>query len=131
MIGSTRQVQVYAYGQPTDLRRGYDGLSALVRHSMGRDPVAGDMYAFISRNRKRAKVLYWDGTGLCILSKRLERGHFSAPWHFALAGEVTLTLSELTLLLEGSDAIGRVSLSPKPFLHKKTCVQNSADYTCK
>jgi transposase len=74
MIGSTRQVTVYAYSQPADLRRGFDGLSALVREAMGRDELSGDLYVFVSRDRRRAKVLLWDGTGLCVYAKRLERG---------------------------------------------------------
>ena len=70
MIGSTRQVSVYAYGAPVDMRKGFDGLSALVMNDLGRDPLAGDFYVFANRTRRRAKVLLWDGTGLCIYAKR-------------------------------------------------------------
>ncbi len=115
MIGSTRQLRVFAYRSPADLRNGYDGLGALVSHAMKQDPLGGDLFVFISKNRKRAKVLYWDGTGLCLLCKRLEQGHFSAPWKSAHNGPVTLTLSELTLLLEGSDVLARLPLSPPAF----------------
>jgi len=66
VIGSTRQVVVYAFGGPVDLRKGFDGLSALVTHGLRRDPLSGDLFVFVSRTRKRAKVLLWDGTGLCI-----------------------------------------------------------------
>ncbi|MBU1947578.1 MAG: IS66 family insertion sequence element accessory protein TnpB [Candidatus Eisenbacteria bacterium] len=66
MIGSTRKGVVYAYTEPADLRKGYDGLSALVSQGLKRDPLSGEVYLFVSRNRKRAKVLLWDGTGLCI-----------------------------------------------------------------
>ena len=57
MIGSTRNVHVYAYAEPCDLRLGYDGLFAKARDKIGRDPTTGHMFLFVSRNRKRAKVL--------------------------------------------------------------------------
>jgi transposase len=66
VIGSTRQVAVWAYGAPADLRNGFDGLSALVGQGLGRDPLSGDCYLFVNATRKRAKVLLWDGTGLCL-----------------------------------------------------------------
>ncbi len=59
--GRRRRVRVYAYGGPTDLRKGYDGLSALVTHTLGPDPLSGELHLFVSRNRKRAEVLLWDG----------------------------------------------------------------------
>lgn len=116
MIGSTRQVTVYAYSQPADLRRGFDGLSALVRETMGRDELSGDLYVFVSRDRRRAKVLLWDGTGLCVYAKRLERGRFACLWGQKGAAQVRLTVSELQLFLEGSTLVGRVPLSPPAFV---------------
>ena len=116
MIGSTRQVTVYAYSQPADLRRGFDGLSALVRESMGRSELSGDLYVFLSRDRRRAKVLLWDGTGLCVYAKRLERGRFACLWSQKSSPQVQLTVSELQLFLEGSRLVGRVPLSPPAFV---------------
>ncbi len=112
MIGSTRQVTVYAYTQPTDMRKSFDALSALVTYALERDPLSGDLFLFVSRNRKRAKVLLWDGTGLCVYAKRLEQGSFTALW--ALPGDepARLTMSELQLLLEGTDLVGHWPLSP-------------------
>ena len=66
--------------------------------------------------RKRAKVLLWDGTGLCIYAKRLEGGRFACLWREADAHVVRLTMSELQLFLEGSTLVGRVALSPPPFI---------------
>lgn len=107
---------VYAYGAPVDMRKGYDGLYGLVREGLGRNPLSGDLYLFVSRNRTRAKVLLWDGTGLCIYAKRLERGRFACLWS---AGDaVELSPSELQLFLEGCDLIGKVRLSP-PALSEK------------
>ncbi len=116
MIGSTRQVTVWAYGAPADLRKGFDGLSALVSQALGQDPLSGDCYLFVNATRKRAKVLLWDGTGLCIYAKRLERGRFACLWRDAAARRVRLTISELQLFLEGSTLVGRVALSPAPFI---------------
>ena len=117
MIGSTRQVTVYAYGAPVDMRKGFDGLSALVMNDLGRDPLTGDFYVFTNRTRKRAKVLLWDGTGLCIYAKRLEQGRFACLWRESSAtAPLRLTMSELQLFLEGSAFVGRMPLSPAPFI---------------
>ena len=116
MIGSTRQVSVRAYGAAADLRKGFDGLSALVTHALERDPLSGDCYLFVSATRKRVKVLLWDGTGLCIYAKRLEQGRFACLWRDATARVVRLTMSELQLFLEGSTLVGRIALSPAPFV---------------
>jgi transposase len=116
MIGSTRQVTVWASGAPADLRKGFDGLSGLVTERLRQDPLSGDCYLFVNATRKRAKVLLWDGTGLCIYAKRLERGRFACLWRDAAAAVVRLTMSELQLFLEGSALVGRVTLSPAPFV---------------
>jgi transposase len=120
VIGSTRQVAVWAYGAPADLRKGFDGLSALVTLGLDRDPLSGDCYLFVNATRKRAKVLLWDGTGLCIYAKRLEQGRFACLWRDATARVVRLTMSELQLFLEGSALVGRIALSPAPFVVEKT-----------
>lgn len=115
MIGSTRQVRVFAYGSPADMRKGFDGLFGLVTRELGRDVLAGDMFLFVSKTRRRAKVLLWDGTGLCIYAKRLERGRFTAPWAREGNAALEMTVSELALFLEGSTLAGKVALSPAPF----------------
>jgi len=112
VIGSTRNVRVYAAPAPTDLRKGFDGLLALARDVIRQEPLSGHLFLFVAKNRKRAKVLFWDGTGLCIFHKRLEQGRFVAPWERA---ELTMTPSELALLLEGSTHV-RAVLSPSSFL---------------
>ena len=112
MIGIRSRARVYAYASPTDMRKAYEGLSAIVRNELGRDPLSGDLYVFCNRLRNRAKVLYWDGTGLCVYAKRLERGRFASLWRDVEHGELALTESELRLFLEGCDLIGRVTLSP-------------------
>jgi transposase len=120
-----RRVAVYAYTQSTDMRKGFDGLSALVTEGLHRDPLSGDVYIFVSRDRVRAKVLHWDGTGLCIYAKRLERGRFAQLWPDDGDTPVTLTVSELDLFLEGSTLVGRVALSP-PALTQFSLASNRA-----
>ena len=114
MIGSTRQVRVFAYGEPCDMRKQYDSLAVLVTGAMGHLILSGDLFVFVGKNRRRAKVLYFDGTGLCLFAKRLERGRFAALWEKRAAGQkpFAMTQSELALFLEGSDAVGRIALSP-------------------
>lgn len=115
MIGSTRNLAVWACPEPIDLRNGYDGLAAMVSGKLRCDPLSGDCFLFVNRTRTRAKVLLWDGTGLCIYQKRLEEGRFASLWRRERGGVVELTMSELALFLEGSRAMERVKLSPERF----------------
>jgi transposase len=116
MIGSTRTLRVWAYPAPADLRKGFDGLAGLVTVQLRQDPLGGDCFLFVNRHRTRAKVLLWDGTGLCVYHKRLEQGRFAALWPrdggAAGAPRRTLTLSELTLFLEGCTLLTRTALAP-------------------
>jgi transposase len=107
-----RRVQVFAYTRPTDMRKGFDGLCALVTQGLQRDPLSGDVFIFVSRDRIRAKTLQWDGTGLCLYAKRLERGRFASLWREEDETPITLTISELDLFLDGSTLVGRVALAP-------------------
>jgi transposase len=84
---------------------------------MKRELLTGDLFLFVSHDRKRAKVLYFDGTGLCLLSKRLEKGKFSPLWKRKRAGGLELSLSELSLFIEGSESVGRLPLSPALLTH--------------
>ena len=109
IFGSTQRVRVFVYREPVDMRKAYDTLGALVEGPMKKSLLSGDVFAFIGRTRKRAKALYFDGTGLCLLSKRLEVGHFAAPWKRPGEGPIQLTMNELALLFEGSELALRVS----------------------
>ncbi len=115
MIGSTRNLRVFAYARPADMRKGFDGLCGIVTRELQADPLSGDVFLFVSADRRRAKALVWDGTGLCIYAKRLEQGRFTALWSASRSGAVELTMTELSLFLEGSSLVGRVPLSPAPF----------------
>lgn len=111
MIALSRGVPVFAYSEIVDMRKSFDTLAAIVREHMKRDVLDGAVFVFVGRDRRRAKVLYWDGTGLCVLAKRLAKGRFAAPWE-KKATTLEWTTSELALFLEGSEHVGRIALSP-------------------
>lgn len=116
MIGPNRQVRVYVYREPVDMRKAYDSLSALVSGSLKKSVTTGDVFVFVGKTRKRAKALYFDGTGLCLLCKRMVSGHFAAPWARPGSGPIELTMSELALLIEGSELVMRARLSPDVYV---------------
>ena len=112
MIGNSRALCVFAYTQAVDMRKSFNTLGALVSEEMKREVLTGDMFLFVSADRKRAKVLYFDGTGLCLFCKRLEKGKFSPLWNRKRAGGLEMTPSELSLFIEGSESVGRLPMSP-------------------
>lgn len=85
----------------TDMRKGFTGLSALVQNALSSNPLCGHIFVFRGRRGDVLKVLWWDGTGLCLLAKRLERGRFI--WPQAQSGSVALSAAQLSMLLEGID----------------------------
>lgn len=101
MIGLPSGTRVWLAAGVTDLRRGFDGLSALVQTKLETDPFAGHLFVFRGRRGDLIKVLWWDGQGMCLFSKRLERGRF--VWPSAPEGRVALTPAQLSMLLEGID----------------------------
>ena len=111
MIALSRRVRVWAYPRPADLRKGYNGLYGLVANELQGDPLSGDVFLFLNRRRTITKALVWDGTGLCIFMKRLERGRFARLWRDG-AGPLQLTPAELALFIEGCTVVGRRPLSP-------------------
>lgn len=100
-------VRIYVASEATDLRRGFDGLSALTRSVIGADPLSGHLFVFLNRRRNRVKCLWWDRTGFLVLYKRLERGTFRIPTT-PRGGRrhVEVDAGELTLMLEGLDLRG-------------------------
>ena len=117
MIGSTRAIRVFARNRPTDLRKGFNGLYNLVQHELGQDPLKGDLFLFVNRRRTSAKVLLWDGTGLCIYAKRLAQKRFAKLWTEAVhPGSLRLSQAELRLFLEGADLAGKLPISPPEIL---------------
>jgi transposase len=85
----------------TDLRRGFDGLSAQVQNTLQQQPFSGHIFVFRGRRGDIVKLLWWDGDGLCLFAKRLERGRFI--WPKVESGTVQLSRAQLSMLLEGID----------------------------
>jgi len=96
-------VDIYLCVQPTDMRKSFDGLWALAVEHLGRDPFRGGLFVFINKRRDRMKLLYWDADGIAVWAKRLEAGTFQTPRVDAQSRSVTLSATELTLLLRGID----------------------------
>lgn len=94
-------VRVWLYTQPADMRKSYDGLSALVKNKLQEDPLSGQLFVFINRKGTQTKILYFDRSGYCIWSKRLEQGTFRHHWRDAT--KQPLQWTQLKLLLEGID----------------------------
>lgn len=84
------------------MRKGFEGLHGLVRDELGRDPLSGHLFLFANKTRTRVKILFWDGSGLWVCAKRLEKGRFHWP---ETAGEASIAMrqEELTMLLSGID----------------------------
>jgi transposase len=79
MISPPAGVRVWLAAGATDLRKGFDGLAGLVQNQLSEDPFSGQLFVFRGRQGDKIKVLWWDGDGLCLFAKRLERGRFIWP----------------------------------------------------
>lgn len=109
MLSLGSQYRFYLYRSSTDMRKSFDALSGLVRNELKRNPLDGDVYVFLNRQRNLVKLLQWDRTGYAIYAKRLEQGTFELPKsaknypHQATESEVQMELkwAELMLILEG------------------------------
>ena len=101
MIGPSGTVRVLVATKPVDFRKGADGLAALVRDTMGADPFSGAVYVFRAKRADRVKLVFWDGTGVVLVTKRLEEGAFR--WPRIEDGVVRLTAAQIAALLEGLD----------------------------
>ena len=95
MSGPSPGTRIWIAAGATDLRRGFDGLAALVQTRLAADPFSGHIFAFRGRRGDRIKLLWWDGDGLCLFAKRLERGRF--VWPRATSGVVSLTPAQLSM----------------------------------
>ena len=101
MIGPTGAVRVMMATKPVDFRKGAEGLAVLVRETMAADPFSGAVYVFRAKRADRIKLVFWDGTGLCLFAKRLEDGIFR--WPKIENGVMKLSAAQLSALLEGLD----------------------------
>ena len=115
MIGPGTDARVLVATRPVDFRKGADSLAAMVKTQYGADPFSGVVYVFRAKRADRIKLVWWDGTGLCLMAKRLEQGRFS--WPGIQDGVMRLTAAQLGALLEGLDwrrvHAGRRAMAPR------------------
>jgi transposase len=103
MFGVGTATRVYLAVGATDMRKGFEGLHGLVRQRLELDPLSGHLFLFCNRTRTRLKVLFWDGSGLWVCAKRLEKGRFSWPGTSEQSVTAKINGEELSLLLGGID----------------------------
>jgi transposase len=101
MIPVPAFTKVWLAAGVTDMRKGFNGLSALAEKTLKQDPYSGHLFVFRGRRGDLIKVIWWDGQGACLFSKRLERGRF--VWPSPADGKVSVTSAQLAMLLEGID----------------------------
>jgi transposase len=87
----------------TDMRKGMDGLAVLAQETLKKDPFSGHLFAFRGRNARIIKILFWDGNGLCLFTKRLDQGGLAWPRMTGIEGSITLSPAQLAMLIEGID----------------------------
>jgi transposase len=104
MLNFTGALKVYLATDPADLRKSFTGLYALTTQVLREEPTSGGLFVFTNRRHSRVKVLYWDGTGLWVMTKRLEKGTFNWPRGSEIKdGKLALTPEALAMLLSGVD----------------------------
>jgi transposase len=104
MLSISPAVRIFVHALPTDMRKHFDGLYAMVTHSFGHDIFHGDYFVFLNRPRNRCKILFWDRDGLVIWAKRLERGNFQTPGGMDVASPcVEVDSITLAMILGGVD----------------------------
>tara|TARA_B110000285_G_scaffold119976_1_gene135761 strand:- start:32 stop:412 length:381 start_codon:yes stop_codon:yes gene_type:complete len=102
MLNLTLQTRYFLYLSITDMRKGYDGLSGLVRNELKENPLSGDVFIFLNRRRNQVKLLCWENGGLAVYSKRLEQGTFELPSHNGNNEKATaITAQTLRFIIEG------------------------------
>lgn len=111
MIALNRRTKIFVCKEPTDMRASYDSLFSKVKSTLQKDPFAGHLFLFVNGRRSSCKCLYYDGTGLVIISKRLEKGTFSKinPMY---RREIVLTEAEFGLFFEGANLEKRFITRP-------------------
>ena len=112
MIAVPGGIKVMVASQPVDFRKGMDGLAALVQEHLQRDPFSGSIFVFRARRADRVKIVWWDGSGLCLYTKRLEQGGFR--WPPIRNGLIHLNPAQLSALIEGMDWTRVKSLEVTP-----------------
>ena len=101
MFALTTENTFHLYSHPTDMRMSFDALSGLVRNNLGNNPTSGEVFIFINRRRDKIKLLHWQGSGYLLYYKRLEKGTFELPRYDASVGSITLSYSQLVMIIDG------------------------------
>jgi transposase len=114
MLSLPSGTQIWIACGVTDMRKGFDGLSAIVQLQLLEDPFSGQLFVFRGRRGDRVKLIWWDGDGLCLFAKRLERGKF--VWPQASEGTCSVSPAQLSMLLEGIDWRRVKRTAPQPEL---------------
>jgi transposase len=104
MLTFPSSVRLYLATSPTDLRKGFDGLSTLVESELGLSPLRGDLFIFLNRRATQVRILFWDRDGYCVLGRRLEQGTFRRVRAADGGAGVEIDAGEFAMLLEGIDA---------------------------
>lgn len=91
----------HLYNQPTDMRKGFDGLSGIVQNTLRDNPCSGDVFIFINRQRNKVKLLHWQGNGFTLYYKRLEQGTFELPEYGPDARSIVLGYAQTVMLIDG------------------------------
>lgn len=104
MLSFPSNVRLYLATSPTDMRKGFDGLSTLVEFELGMSPLRGDLFIFLNRRATQVRILFWDRDGYCVLAKRLEQGTFRRVKAADGGAGMEIDAGELAMLLEGIDA---------------------------
>jgi len=104
MLSFSGSLKIFVALEPCDMRKSFNGLHAAVRDRLSEDPLSGALYLFCNKKRNLMKILYWDGSGLWVLAKRLEKGTFN--WAQSASGKtdkISLTPQALAMLTDGID----------------------------
>ena len=123
MFGRGTATKVYIALEAVDMRKGFEGLHGLVRDHLGEDPLSGHLFLFANRAHTRLKALVWDGSGLWVCAKRLERGSFHWPKPQEATRSVTMRPEELAMLLNGMDL---TAARPRANWYRRQAPQHNA-----
>jgi transposase len=107
MLGLPPSVRIYFAAELVDMRKGIDGLRALVESALKRDPYGGHLFVFVGKSKDKVKILFWDRNGFVLYLKRLERGRFQLPVVDAHTKHVAMEPTQLAMLLDGIDLNAR------------------------
>ena len=101
MFSLSSELRFHLYNHPTDMRKGFNGLSGIVINELGSDPCSGDVFIFINKPRNKVKLLHWQGIGFTLYYRRLERGTFDVPRYDPSVGSISLSYAQMVMLVDG------------------------------